>query len=269
MTGWTLLPAYALFALPVADTRSPSSSVTLRWNEGFAVDAAIGVNFPLVQWENANARVQAGVLAAAFLGFDPAGEITFDFETFDGIFALPVDLAVGEWAGRIQWGHTSAHFGDGARNNDDGDRPNIFDAYSREWIQLQGGRRLGPARVYGGVRGITHGTGRGAPLMVQIGGEGEGPWKLAPYAAIDLQIAGESAWKPALAGQLGGRVHVGGHRLRVGLAARTGPDDTGRLQSQEETYIGLILGFDTTGGLAERGVAAERRLDAGGGVASP
>ena len=252
MTGWTLIPAYALFALPIADTRSPVSSVTLRWGDHFGVDAAIGADFPLVQWEHASVRVQAGVIAAAFLGFQPGGELTFNFETFDGVFAFPVDVAVGEWAGRVQWGHTSAHFGDGARN--DIKRPDLFDTYSREWVQVQASRSLAAprvvsARAYVGGRWTTHGSGASDPFMAQVGGEGEGPWKVAPYLALDVQLAGESDWQPAMAGQVGARVRVGGRRLRVGLTGRSGPEDTGRLHTETEAYVGMVVGFDATGAL--------------------
>jgi hypothetical protein len=246
---WVALPARAIYALPVADTRSPLSSLLLRSGDtgGLQIDGALAADFPIVEWRPEGWRFGAGLAAGAFLQFGAGGELTFDLTTFDGLFALPIDVARGIVYGRVQWVHVSAHYGDGVRKGDD--RPTNLDAWSREYLQAQVAVRLGPARVYAGGRGVLHALPAVPPLGFQLGAEIRGPWHVAPYAAADLQIAAESAWAPALSGQAGMEVAVtAASRLRVALAARVGPEDTGKLAEAHESWLGLLLGFDRTGG---------------------
>jgi hypothetical protein len=70
---------------------------------------------------------------------------------------------------------------------------------------------------------------------------------VAPFAAVDVQASSEFAWTPAVALQLGAAVRVGPRRLRVAMAGRTGPEDTGKLAGQDEAYLGLVFGFDAFG----------------------
>ncbi len=248
MSPFSLLPALGLFALPVADTRSPLSVVTLRWDDGFGIDATLGASFPVVAYTSPAVDLQLGVEAGGFMGFDPDGALTFDLETFDGLFAFPLSARRGPWSARLEWAHVSAHFADGVR--DDGALPGSGSQYSREWLRLLAGRDVGPARVYAGGRVLLHDARDSAPLAVQVGGEVFGPWTVAPYLAADLQLAQEFAWQPAVGAQLGVAVPTKHARLRVAAAVRHGPDDTGKLDGAPESFLGLSFGFDLGGGLA-------------------
>jgi len=248
MGPWVLLPVSGLLGLPVADTRSANSVVNLRWDDGFAIDAAIGANFPAVEYRGEAWAAQVGVEAAGFMSFDPDGALTFDLDTFDGVFGFPLSARAGRWSGRVEWAHLSAHFADGVRDN--GALPGSGDQYSREYLRFIAARDLGPARVYGGGRLLTHDARDSEPWMAQVGAEVFAPWRLAPYAAVDLQLAQEFDWSPAIGGQTGVAFPGDHARFRVAMIGRHGPDDTGKLDGAQESYLGLGFGFDYGGVLA-------------------
>ncbi len=245
------LPAESVWTLPVADTRAPLSTVLLRSNgEGLAIDAALAADFPVLSLQTGGWELQAGLLAGAFMQFGAGGELTFDLQTFDGQFGLPVDARSGPWSARVQWVHVSAHYGDGIRKS--GAAPENLNAYSREYVSLLGSRdlvipRVVSARAYLGAHALIHSLPEAPPLAVQVGGEVFGPWQIAPYLAVDLHLAQEHTWAPAMSGQLGLAASAGPRRFRLGLAARTGPDDTGKTAGTPERWIGVLFGFDHTG----------------------
>jgi hypothetical protein len=247
--AWVWLPATALFTLPLADTHSALSSVTLRWDEGFGVDATLAADFPVLALQAGAVEADVGIEAGVWMGFDPNEDLQFDLETVDGTFAVPFSVRSGPWSGRIEVAHTSAHFADGVRDN--GVLPASTEGYSREWLSLVGSRAFGPARVYVGGKGLIHDQRGAAPFAAQAGAELVAPWVVAPFAAVDVQMAGESDWAPALGAQLGVlAVPHAGERLRVALAGRTGPEDTGKLTGRQEAWIGVVFGFDRTGRVA-------------------
>lgn len=238
-----VLPAVALFAQPVADSRSALPCVTLRWDEGLGIDATLGATFPVVEVRDDQRALQLGVEAAGFMGFDPGDGLTFELETFDGTFSFPLSGRWGRWSARLEWAHTSAHYADGVRN--DGEAPyRAEDSYSREWIRLLGGGTFGPARVYLGARVVTHDVREDKPLAVQVGGEAFAPWKISPYAAFDLQFSEDSQFAPAIGAQAGVAYRVDGRRFRLGAIARYGPEDTGKRAGLDEAYAGVTFGFD-------------------------
>ncbi len=243
--AWVLLPATGVFVLPVADPRAALSSVTLRWDDHFKVDAAIAENFPLLALTLGELHADLGIEAGVWMGFDPEDNLRFDLVTVDGTFGIPLAVQSGPWSGRLELAHTSAHFADGVRGG--ATLPGSPDGYSREWLSVIGSRQLGPARLYVGGHALIHDQRGAPPFGVQLGGEVEGPWRVAPYAAVDLQVADEFAWTPAVAGQAGVRlVFRDGQRLRVAVAGHHGPDDTGKLVGNDD-WLGVSFGFDVNG----------------------
>lgn len=249
MITWLLLPPAALYPLPVADSRSPLSSVTLRFEDDLKIDANLGADFPVVEMDVGEVRAGLGVAAVGSMGFQPNGSLTFELETFDGTFAFPIDAAWGPLRARFQWAHTSAHFADGVRN--DPEHIGKRGTFSREWIQLQVAGLVGPVTVYGGGRAVLHAEADVAPFGAQLGAEVYGPWVVAPYAAADLQLYDEQDWQPRIAGQLGAAVRVGHTRFRLAFVARTGAEDTGQLYAEDKQYLGMVFGFDRTGAIGE------------------
>ncbi len=248
---WVVFPE-PLFALPVADTHAAASSVTLRWDDRFAVDAALGADFPVVEVRSGTWRVSVGVEAVGRMGFFPEPSLRFNLETFDGTFGFPVAVRSGEWSAQLELAHTSAHWADGALA-EAGGLPDAV-AYSREWLRVLGSRDIGPGRVYGGFRALIHDVRDAEPLATQLGGELIAPWSIAPFVALDLQMAAESGWEPAVAGQVGVVLRTRpGQRFRLAAVGRSGPEDTGRLTGQDEAWLGLTIGFDRSGWLPGSG----------------
>ncbi len=236
------LPPAPIWEDPLADSRAPRSSITVHAVGGAGIDTTLALPVPLVELAWGDARLQVGLATALFLGFVGDGPLIFDFETFDGWFALPVDLVAGPWSARLEWAHLSAHYGDGVRDN--AVLPANFEAYSREWARLWGARQLGPARVYASAWALLHTLPEAEPFGFSAGVEAEGPWRLAPYGAVDLRVAQEDGWTPAVGGQAGARLVARTHRLRLGLAGRYGPEDTGKLRPGTEAWLGVVLAYD-------------------------
>lgn len=252
----TALPAESVWALPVADTRSPLSTVLIRSNaDGVGIDAALGADFPILELRfSSGVDVQVGLGAGAFMAFGAGGELTFDLQTFDGRFGLPIDVRGGRWAVRAEWIHLSAHYGDGIRKS--GSTPSNLGSYSREFIEVLTSRDLDvpnvlDARAYVGGHAVIHALPEALPFALQAGGEIFGPWSLAPYVAVDVQMAEEFAWTPAVTGQIGARYSRGRSRFRLAVAGRSGPDETGKTAGTPEHWLGLMFGFDRTGGIDE------------------
>ncbi len=250
----TALPDESVWALPLADTRSTLSTVLIRSNPaGVAIDAALGADFPILDLHfQSGADLQAGLAAGAFMAFGAGGELTFDLQTFDGRFSLPIDVRSGPWAARAEWVHISAHYGDGIRKS--GSAPSNLDSYSREMVDVLASRDLDKpgwvsARVYAGGHALIHALPEALPFAVQAGGEAFGPWPLTPYLAVDVQWADEFAWAPAITGQVGATFRKARNRFRLAAEARYGPDETGKTAGAHEQWVGVLFGFDRTGAL--------------------
>lgn len=245
---WTALPAEQVFPLPLADTRSPLSRVLLRPEGGDTrIDTALAADFPVLEWRGRDVALQLGVDAAVYMDFLAGDGFTFSLQTLDGQFGLPLDLAWGKAALRVQWTHLSAHYGDGVRYNDQ--RPSNLDSYSREYLWVLASGRVGPAELYGGGQLILHSTVPVPAPGLQLGLQAAPDWGIAPYVAADLQAHAEHGWRPALAAQVGGLARRGDSRFRLALALRTGPDDTGKMDGAHEVYAGVLFGFDRTGAI--------------------
>lgn len=246
--AWEALPPEAAWVHPVADTRSPLSSLTFRGADGgLAIDGTLAAELPAVEARWTGGRAQAGLHAGAFMGFGTGGALTFDLYTLDGVFGAAVDAEAGPWAGRFGWTHTSAHYGDGVRKGDE--RPSNLDAWSREQLRMEASRVLGPARAWLRASALVHAIPEAPPLAVGAAAELAGPWRVAPYGAVEVELAQESGWSPAVDAQAGLWVRAARSRLRVALAGRTGPDDTGKAEGAPERWIGAVVGFDRTGRL--------------------
>ncbi len=260
LSGWlltlTALPGDPILAVPIADTRSPLSSIVLRFDPettldlgvGQAIDANMGAALALLGAQRGDLSLQLSIAASVHMGFEADAALTFGLRTFDGWFALPLDLRQGPWSARIAWVHVSAHYADGIRNNDE--LPPDRGSYSREALTLLVSREVGPGRVYGGGHGSYHTVHDEAPWMLQLGTEVQPDRARGPFAAFDLKLHQEHGWQPTLAAQVGGHATGPAGRFRLALAAYAGKDDTGKYLGQDERYVGLVLGFDTTGLLA-------------------
>lgn len=245
------LPEHRPFALPLADTRSPYSSVTLKWlpDGTSGIDAALATAFPIVSLQfPEDLELSLGVDAGGFMGFVASEDFAFDLYTFDGLFAFPVEARWGRYSTRLQWAHLSAHYGDGVRKM--GNKPENPGSWSREYWQWQFGAQWGPVRPYLGVRLLAHEVREDSPpWALQMGIDAVSPWKVGPCGGANLWLAQEEDWAPAVDVLAGGCVTEGSHRFRLSFAFRHGPDDTGKMEGKEEQYLGVQFGFDESGSL--------------------
>ncbi len=229
--AWAPMPGSPLFASPVADPRASRMHVT--WRPDGQIDAALGQVVPLVQYSGP-ARVQAGLLFGTWLRFEQAGPGTFNLNTFDGSFGVPVDVELEHLAIRVAWRHTSAHIADGL------DRPTI--TWSREEALVQARTELGPVQLYGGASWLLRSTPELPRLGLQLGLESEGPWW---FASADLQLRTEDEGSPGAAAFAGLRVQRNrGPVLRLGPCAAWGPDRRGQYPNTDDPYVGLRLDLD-------------------------
>ncbi len=249
----TALPGDPIFAVPVADTRASLSSVVLRFDPsttltlgpGQAIDANLGAALPLVGGRYGEWDFQLSIAASVHMGFEADAELTFGLRTLDGWFALPLDVRSGPWSARLAWIHVSAHFADGIRSGED--LPSERGSYSREAVAGLLSRDLGVGRVYGGGHFNIHTVHEEAPWMVQLGTEVVPQGDCMPFGAFDLKFHQEHGWEPTLSAQVGMMWLGEGGRFRLAATAYAGKDDTGKYLGEDERYVGLVLGFDTTG----------------------
>ncbi len=217
---------------------------------GQGIDANMGAALPLVAARRGGWDLQLGIAASVHMGFEADAALTFGLRTFDGWFAFPFDLRQGPWSARLAWVHVSAHYADGIRNATD--LPTDRGSYSREALVALVARDLGFGRVYGGGHANYHTVHDEAPLMLQLGAELRPAGPRGAYGALDLKLHQEHAWQPTLAAQVGLYAAGGAGRFRLAATAYAGKDDTGKYLGEDERYLGLVLGFDTTGLLRDR-----------------
>jgi hypothetical protein len=238
----TWLPETSLLPPAMADNLEPLPSIQVRSTAMPRVEATLGDTFGLYRLETGSLRLQIDLGAGLFLGFFPAGEMSFGLLTVDGLLQLPVTVARGPYRIRLQWSHVSAHYADGLRLTDD--HPDAPSAFSRESLRLLGCWTDGRWAPYAAFTSIVHAIPEADRPGFQAG------WSFWPkstvglYHAFDLKTQADLDWRPSLSAQVGLFLSPSkGHAFRVGLAAYTGPDDTGQFYGQTERYLGAVVGF--------------------------
>ena len=235
--GAEWLPSEPLFARPLADPREPSSSLTV--NSDARIRAALASELGLVQ-VGRRLRAQVGISAGTWMDFRAEEGLTFAFDSFDGRFGIPVDLA---WPGgrlRVGWRHTSAHLADGQRTAQN-HPPHI--TWSREEAYALGSGAVGPITAYLGGSWLI----RTLPDLPRAGVQAGFVARVGRryYGAVDLQLRGEDDWQPGVSGRAGVWLGPGASPpLRVGLAAYEGPDRRGQFLGLDETWVGLQVGIE-------------------------
>lgn len=258
-TTWTGLPAEGLWWHGMADPRAPLSHLTVRTAResslvgpgpyGPAVDVGLAGELRLLGLETRELRAVVGLEGATWLGFQSSPGLVFDLLTFDGRFGLPVDLAWGPWSLRLHPSHTSAHTADGIPRLDAAEV--VGDgSFSREDLELLGGRELGPLRLRAGGRLVLHAVHETGRWGGQLGGDLLPAGALAPYLGLDARFGPDLDGELLLSGQIGLAWSGEAGRLRLALSAHDGPQLAGKLQTLEDRWLGLLLGLDTTGRLA-------------------
>ena len=154
MTPLVLLPMSPLHTPDWANTREARSVVRTHTS---GIEAALGEEASLIGQDLPHGlRWRLGLEAAAFMSFEPEGELTFSLLTFDGIFGLPVDLAWRNWRARLEWAHLSAHFADGVRHGEELPDQDQLGPFSREWLGLSLAHQFTWLRPYIESQWIVH-----------------------------------------------------------------------------------------------------------------
>ena len=235
------LPAMPIYTPHWADTRESRS--VIRFHSS-GLEAALGEQRALVGMDtHRGLRTTLGLEAAAFMGFDPKGELTFSLLTFDGIFGLPLDLEWRDWSARLEWTHWSAHFADGVRQEESLPDPELTGSFSREWLGLTVARSMAWFRPYLAAQWIVHSTDGGDGVTLQAGTSVDARSSPGLYAGLELQSRQEQDWALSGAAELGVQWFESGGGLQLGLCAYSGMDDAGKRAGKSEQYVGLSLGI--------------------------
>ena len=162
--------------------------------------------------------------------------------TVDGLLRIPITLAWRDLSSTFEWAHVSAHFADGVRKMDD--PPPDPGTWSREYVRWVATWENGWIRPYAGYRHLIHVLPQAPRPGVQVGYSVWGPWRVAPYHALDAQWNADSNWHTTIAAQAGVALGGGsGPRVLLGGVGRRGPDDTGKRTGADERYLGVVLAF--------------------------
>jgi hypothetical protein len=206
----------------------------------------IGGERPLLEFTVGDIDIQAGLGATVHAGIlrkPPLLQVV----TVDFVVDFPIDIRITPALSiRTGYGHFSAHIADdgievlGIRSIN----------YAKDYVSLLGAYRFTTADgvIYAGGRYDFHSLPEAGKYWVgQIGGEAH-PVRLfegaTVYAAVDLRIKEETAWRSTQSYQVG--VAFAGQTdasVRVAYTYRTGGDDRGQFYTQTSSahLFGLFI----------------------------
>jgi hypothetical protein len=241
MKALIFLPATSIHSPDWADTREARSVIRAHSS---GLEAGLGEEIDLLGLDlPSGLRLRQGLEAAAFMAFDPEGDLTFSLLTFDGIVGVPIDIQWRDWQVRMEWTHLSAHFADGIRHGDELPDSDQTGPFSREWVELSLGREIAWFRPYVGTRKIIHSADQGQGMSVQLGTVWNSRSSPGVYGGLDLQSRGELDWAVSGAMEIGVQWFGRGGGLQLGLCGYSGMDDAGKKLGESEQYLGLALGL--------------------------
>lgn len=236
------LPETPLLTPQVADPRETATAFTLR-SGTTRLDGTIADRVCLLHYTTSDLALQVDLGLGLFLGFDPGGSLTFGITTVDGLIRLPVAARWRDLGALVEWAHLSAHYADGVRQSDLRP-PEDEGPWSREYVRVAFSWEHATFRPYVGSRALIHTMPEAPILGFQAGWTVLGPWRVAPFHAADLKLDADRGWRPALSGQAGVAFRAGGaSALVLAATGHWGPDDTGKLQGEDDPYLGGMIGF--------------------------
>jgi len=190
-----------------ADQTQPSyvTRVSFPSGQGKRAEVNMGDEFGIYRGSLNGNSIQAGVMGGVAARFD-ISRVTNDLEIADYSLALPVDYALGGWAFRGMYWHTSSHIGDDyIRSRNVSVRKNVTDE-----IKFYASRDITPQllslRLYaGGGYAFNYLPKRSGALRAHAGAE----WYHAKgwFCAVDLQSLARLKYQPSLNARFGWRKH--------------------------------------------------------------
>jgi len=236
------LPRGSLAPVLVADPWQVRSDLALR-RDFPSIGGQVGDRVAVVRVAWDGGAAEAGFAAGLHLGFVPADGFTFGIATVDGLLEVPATVALGPLVFTVAWTHLSSHFADGVRYLDE--PPEERSPHSREAVRAVVAWRGGWWSAYGGAREILHAVPEAPRPGIQAGASVEGPWRAAPFLALDGRWNADTGWYTGASLLAGLRVRgPGGRPLRAGLAAYRGPRVQGMLAEEDDAFVGAIVAFD-------------------------
>ncbi len=266
-----LLPGTRHFRHPVADFMAPRFGLGLlatdllrtRGPERMAFElrdsadaahdvqaiAALGGTLPLLrlaEWPDGG--VVVAVEAAAFARFRIEYPSRDDLGT-DWFVGLPVEVQRDAWSGRAAIVHRSSHLGDEFLVDSGAERIE----FGHESLELMAARTLGDTRLYGGgawiFRSNTAWEMRRRDLgehdRVELQAGAEHGWAFGSmgeaFAAIDVQSAERSDWRPSLSLAAGAGITRAGRAMRLLVRFHDGLSPLGEFFLTDERFLGLEL----------------------------
>ena len=281
-------PDAEYFPRPTASVREPTFAVAALWSTVFRGrtnpaerppfdlgggngldtdlqgEAALGGNIRIwqpMQWSDGGLTL--GVQAGAFGRFrlEVSGN---DMVASDWIAALPVEIARGNWSGRLRLLHWSAHVGDElieqgvARVDFTNETLEALVAYGRGGSGRGDSRRgdsaRGDFRLYGGGGLVLRSSLENEPqlgpnfsddLQIRLGAEGRlRPWardEVTMHGGLDWQSSERTGWRGQLAIRLGLAVRDGDRSAQLSGVYHQGPSPMGQFFLTDERYWGIEL----------------------------
>jgi hypothetical protein len=234
-----MLPEETLFSQPFSDPLAPDSSLTVRGSakSQAGIIGRLGLNRAMVQYDHGHIRTQIGFMALAYMGFESDDELTFGLRTFDGIFAVPVSVRFDQTTVTLRWLHLSSHYADGVR--EDTELPSNTDSTSQESFELSISKTMGWVTGYQRFEWRYHSIHETSRFVGAFGLDVSPLGPAVPYASAflygDLNGGG-------LSGEFG-LLARGPNTVRVGISGYAGRPIPGKLNAENENYLGLTVVF--------------------------
>lgn len=249
---WHLLPDGLLWHSYLAGPQEPRISTVLFHtdDDGIFWDATVGGRVGLLRYGTSGAKDPQG------WQWDLEGAVMTrldllhaeDVESADYRFGTEITYAEGPWAMKFGYFHISSHVGDEYLIRNPGfERINYV---TESWIIGVSYRPIDAVRLYGEFANAFRASGGARRYQFQTGVEyapaPKAAKRLAPFAAVNLNLRQAVDYDPSTTAQLGWS-YVGresNRRLRFGLQVGDGPTSQFSFFRRRETYAGLGVWFD-------------------------
>jgi hypothetical protein len=117
LSGFSLLDKEAIYKEPMAQPRTPDSSISL-YTEKYGsrrigyIEGVLGSNFPILTFEYNRLSIQTGIQAGAWLDMGYLNG-AFPMLTQDFYFGFPLSFRYRAFSASLKFNHISSHLGDG------------------------------------------------------------------------------------------------------------------------------------------------------------
>jgi hypothetical protein len=245
-SSWTFLPVKPLFVPITADPREPQTGVVGYTNQS-RFEGEVGSFVEFLRYSTPESQWGWGIFGSGYILLDEDGA-TFPMRGGDWYAGMYISGKSGNFSGRVEFEHESAHLGDSLQGLQD---PLFF---SRENFNLTLSYTDPQVyRLYSRIGDWANMYPSGDPFFLSVGGEvyspsfGSDQTDLRAYTSLDLTYKGETpdTWNKTW--QLGLRAALepqGGRAVRLALIYYDGHSDYGQFYQTYDTHWALGVFFD-------------------------